>query len=64
MTNTPVIFRQKDVERALRAAMTFGAGMFRVRITKAGDILIEHVEPGAADATPRKAVAARGEIKL
>lgn len=64
MTGRPARFKQSDLEKALRAAHTVGAGWTRVRVTTEGDIIIESLSSEAVETTPDKPVAAREDIKL
>ena len=61
MTGRPSTFKQRDLERALRAAKKVGVKA-RVLITKDGNMLIE--DAGAGEPTPEKPVAAREDIRL
>lgn len=46
MTNTPATFKQADLRRAIRAARKESQDL-RVRVTRAGDIIIEPAQPQA-----------------
>lgn len=64
MTNKPATFKQRDMERALKAMAATGYAWAKVRVTREGDIVIENVPTEDVYATPEKPVAARGDIKL
>jgi hypothetical protein len=59
MANTPATFKQHDLQRAIKAALNCGADL-RVRVTKAGEIVVER----APDAKPEPALDATADFRL
>jgi hypothetical protein len=51
MTNTPATFRQADLQRAIRAALKESHDL-RVRITRAGEIIVERAPESDSLLTP------------
>ena len=60
MTRAPARFTEADISRAMKVAAKYDG--YRVRVTKAGDILIERGE--VLDLTTDKPLAARPEFRL
>jgi hypothetical protein len=59
VTNAPATFRQSDLQRALRAARKVSPEL-RVRITRAGEIVVERGE----GEKPEPALDASGDFRL
>jgi hypothetical protein len=59
VTNTPATFKQVDLDRAMKAAKRAGPD-YAVRVTKAGDIVIERV----ARRVPEPELDESAEIRL
>ncbi len=59
--NTPATFKQADLRRAIRAARKESHAL-RVRVTKAGDIIIEPAE--APEPMPQAGLDASAEIVM
>lgn len=60
MSRTPARFTEADISRAMKVAAKYDG--YRVRVTKAGDILIERGEN--PDATTERPLASRAEFRL